>query len=112
MDKQRIKHKVIAAYKDAKQYPDFLSTFKHNIQDVIDSEVPTEVTHSADVFYDLDHLSQMSKRNNDNAANYLRVIAGYIAMIVKAVEQGNKKIDAAAMPDLFDEDEEFNPNKF
>ena len=112
MDKKRIKGKVIAAYKDARQYPDFLPRFKANIQDVIDSEVPPEVTHSADVYHDLDYLSQTSKRNNDSAANYLRIIASYVAMIVKAVEQGSKKLDMSAMPDLFDDDENFNPQNF
>mgnify|MGYP006299011777 CR=1 FL=1 len=112
MDKQRIKGKVIAAYKDARQYPDFMERFKANVQDVIDSEVPEEITHSADVYHDIEYLSQTSKQNNDSAANYLRIMAGYVAMIVKAVEQGNKKLDMSATADLFDEDEDFNPNNF
>ena len=108
MDKQRIKEKVMAAYRDAKHYPDFLSRFKANIQEVIDSEVPEEVTHSADVYRDIDYLSQTSKQNNDSAANYVRIIASYVAMIVRTVEQGSKKLDMSAMPDLFDEDDDFN----
>ena len=112
MNKRQIKQKVIAAYRDAKHYPDFLSRFKANIQEVIDSEVPDKVTHSADVYHDIDYLSQTSKQNSDSTTNYLRIIAGYVAMIVRAVERGNKKLDMSSTRGLFDEDEDFNPNNF
>lgn len=110
MDKERIKQKVIGAYQQARQYPDFLPKFKANVQDVIDSLVPPETTHSAHVYHDIDYLSQVSKREGHSAAGYVRLIANYVAMIVKAVEEGKKEIDITAQPDLFDEDD-FEANK-
>lgn len=103
MDKELIKQKVIRAYRQARQHPDFLPKFKANVQEVIDSLVPSETTHSAYVYHDIEYLSEVSKREGHSAAGYVRLIANYVAMIVRAVEEGKKKIDISAQSDLFDE---------
>jgi len=105
MDKQLIKRKVITAYREAKQYPDFLQKFKGAIQRAIDSLVPEQVTHSAHVYHDIQYLSEVSKKEGYSAAGFLRLTANYVAMIVKAVEEGKKTIDLSSQPDLFDEDD-------
>lgn len=109
MDKDRIKSKVIAAYRRAKTHPEFLSQFQHEIQAVIDSEVPETVTHSAHVYHDIQHLSAVSKKEGYSAANYLRLIANYVVMIVKAVEEGKKNIDVSGQADFFEDNEDFRP---
>ncbi|MDZ7680485.1 MAG: hypothetical protein U5J63_01950 [Fodinibius sp.] len=80
----------MAAYREAKQYLDFLQKFKAAIQREVDSLVPEQVTHSAHVGHDIQYLSEVSKKEGYNGAGFLRLIANYVAMLVKAVEDGKK----------------------
>lgn len=109
MDKQLIKQKVIRVYREASEYPDFLQHFKAGIQKVIDSLVPSDVTHSVHVYHDLQYLSEVTKKEGYSTSGFLRLVANYVAMIVKAVEEGSEKVDPTAQPDLFEEGE-FKPD--
>lgn len=108
MDKSKIKAKVKQAYKKAKQYPDFLYRFKHEIQELIDSFVPSEVTHPWHVQKDLDHLSKLSKTRGYKVDGFLMLVVNYVDMIIKAVEEGRETINFDGQYDMFDVEEPDN----
>lgn len=104
-DKVEIRAKVKHAYLHAKEYPIFMDQFKSAIQRIIDEYVPSSVTEAYHVNADINHLANQSKANGYNTPQFLKLITEYILMIIKAVDQGVKKLSEIDQADLFDEDE-------
>lgn len=110
MNKSLIKSQVKQAYYMAKQYPDFLQQFKYEIQNVIDQHVPKDVTKLWHINADINTLSKRSKQNGYKTSQFLSLVAGYIIMIVQAVENHNREpFKHINQRDIFDEIELQNP---
>lgn len=105
VDKAEIRAKVKQAYLYAKEYPIFMDHFKPSIQKIIDEYVSSSVTEAYHVNADIKYLADQSKANGYNTAQFLKLITEYILMIIRAVDQGVKKLSEIDQADLFDEEE-------
>lgn len=104
MDKELIQQKVIRAYKESKEFPDFLDRFKPAVQHIIDTFIPSEVTKPHHVYKDIEYLSEISKRKGLNTREFLREVSKYIYQIIKAYERQRKDVDFSGQQDIFDKD--------
>lgn len=107
MDKAEIKARVTIAYKEAKDYPEFMEKFKPAVQEIIDIYVPSDVTHPWHINRDIEYLREISQARDYKAKGFLMLIVNYIAMIIEAYEKGSDTIDVQVQPDLFND----NTNK-
>lgn len=112
MDKSLIKSQVKQAYFNAKEYPDLLERFKHEIQTVIDNHVPREVTKPWHVSADIDTLRKQSKANGYKVSGFLGLVANYIMMIVQKVEDHSRKQSQSIdIKELFENFESLEPDE-
>lgn len=111
MDKPLIKSQLKQAYLNAKEYPEFLDRFKFEIQQVIDQHVPEDVTKPWHINADINTLSKRSKENGYKASQFLSLVAGYVIMIIQAVENHNREpFEHINQRDIFEQIELQNPN--
>ena len=103
MDKDQIKRKVLAAYDEARRYPNFRERFKVEIQAVIDSVIPGSVTEPYHVYHDIDHISDQAKKQGYRTGEYLHIVTNYVCMLIEAYQKGNNTIGQADQTDLFSE---------